>query len=435
MNMIFFVSQKLPYKTGNGNSVLTHALINCYLKLGFKITVVPVHLRYGNKQEQLMHANYLEQSGIRVKTFDDIEKFRSTTSRLTRIRQIINPQADDFFHYSYTSKPELLSFLDTLDKKNTILVAYAWEAVALISNIKGFFKIASIIDPLEKHLELRNKLTIVGVYQKMRHKMNLWRGRKKPAYAYEALREMNIIIEHAYHHTLSLIEKGYKNVYYLPHPLPVQEAIKPQTRENDTTMLISGSLKGTASRHGFQFFLNEILPLFKKRTHELSTDVTFRIVGHGKMETTLRNRLEEEPLVDFVGFVDDIEEAYKGADILMVNIPVTLGFRTRIAEAFSYGLCVVTHAANAEGMPEIRDGKNAISNSNPETLVDELVRLINAPDACHELGENAKLTFDNEMSEPIAVKRLEAIFMAHRVLPIVRNKKRKKVGIMVGAFA
>jgi len=433
MKMIFFAGGKLPYKTGNGSSVLTYALINCYRKLGFEITVVPTHIRYDDKQEQLMHQNYLEQAGIKVKTFDDIEHPRKVTSRLTRLKQTINPKMDDYYHYSHSSKPELLSFLDKLDKKNTILVAYSWSAVVLISNIKGFFKIASIVDPIEKYLELRRDLKPEGIYQNIRYKMNLWRARKQPTYAYEALQKMNVIIEHAYHHTLTLIEKGYKNVYYLPHPLPVREAIEPQTRKNNTTILISGSLKGTASRHGFLFFLNEIFPRFKKRRHELSTDVIFRIVGHGKMETTLRNRLEQEPLVDFVGFVDDIEEAYKNADIIMVNIPVTLGFRTRIAEAFSYGLCVLTHAANAEGMPEIQDGENAISSSNPEVLVNGLVRLINTPDTRYELGENAKLTFDYEMSEPIAIKRLEAIFMAHRVLPIVRNKGRKKAGIMVGA--
>jgi len=145
------------------------------------------------------------------------------------------------------------------------------------------------------------------------------------------------------------------------------------------------------------------------------------------METTLRNRLEQEPLVDFVGFVDDIEEAYKGADIILVNIPMTLGFRTRIAEAFSYGLCVVTHAANAEGMPEIQDGENAVSSSNPEVIVDELVRLIKHPDARCELGENAKLAFDYEISEPIAIKRLEAIFMAHRKYIQSYQKKTLKM--------
>jgi len=432
MNMIFFVSERLPYKTGNGSSVLTNALLNCFVKLGFSVTVVPVHLRYGNKQEQLLHRNYLEKSGIKVKTFDDIEHPRQTKSRLHRLRQIINPQADDYFHHSFSLKSELLSFLEQQDKQNTVLLAYSWQAIAVISNIKGFFKIASTVDPIEKYLELRKELVPASTYQKIRHKMNLWQARKQPIYAYDALRKMNIVIQHAYHHTLSFIEKGYKNVYYLPHPLPVQEAIG-LPNQNNSTILMAGSLKGTASRHGFLFFLDEILPRFKKRIEELSSNLTFRVVGHGKMEASLRNRLEKEPLVDFVGFVDNIEEAYKGADIILVNIPVTLGFRTRIAEAFSYGLCVVTHSANAEGMPEIQDKENAISDSNPERLVDELIRLINEPKARQEFGENAKLTFDYEMSEPIAVKRLEAIFMAHRVLPIIRNKKHMKTGIMVGA--
>jgi|GEM_PF-5981983 len=431
--MIFFVTGKLPHKTGNGSSVLTYALMNCFIKLGFEITIVPVHLRYDNKQEQLKHLNSLKQSGIRVKMFDDIKYPRKTTSRLARLRQIISPQVDDYYHYSDSLKPELLSFLERQDKQNTVLTAYSWQAVALISNIKGFLKIATVVDPIEKYLELRRELTPTGIRRKIRHKMNLLRARKQPTYAYDVLRKMNIVIEHAYHHTLSLVEKGYKNAYYIPHPLPVQEAIEFRTNPNNTTVLISGSLKGTASRHGFLFFLNEILPRFKKRRQELSTDVTFRVVGHGKMEKSLRSRLEKEPLVDFVGFVDSMEDAYKNADIILVNIPVTLGFRTRIAEAFSYGLCVVTHAANAEGMPEIQDKENAISDSNPERLVDELVRLINEPISRQEFGENAKLTFDYEMSEPIAVKRLEAIFMAHRVLPIIRDKKRKKAGIMVGA--
>jgi len=216
--MIFFVTGKLPHKTGNGSSVLTYALMNCFIKLGFKITIVPVHLRYDDKQQELIHFNYLKQSGIKVKTFDDITYPRKTTSRLTRLRQIINPKMDDYYHYSDALKPELLSFLEQQDKQNTVLTAYSWQAVAVISNIKGFFKMAAVVDPIEKYLELRRELTPTGIRRKIRHKMNLLRVRKQPTHGYEVLRKMNIIIEHAYHHTLSLVEKGYKNVYYIPHP-------------------------------------------------------------------------------------------------------------------------------------------------------------------------------------------------------------------------
>ncbi len=414
--LIFFSTGKLPYKSGSGSSVLTEAMLSCFIELGFAVIVIPVSLRYTDPEEQELHINYLRQKGITVRYFDAIGSVINSKSRVNTLRQVISPQADDYFHHSISAKQELLIFLQKQDRKNTILYAYSWEATAVIANIDGFFKISSTIDPLEKYQNLRRDLKPEGIYRLIRHKMDLWRGRKKAHYAYAALSQMNVIIQHAYHHSVEFTGRGFKNVHYIPHPLMRRSPISKEDN-NEVTILISGSLKGTASRHGFLFFLDELLPRLKLKQQQILSKIVFRVVGHGQMQPAFKERLVAESMVNFVGFAENIEDEYAKADIVLVNIPVTLGFRTRIAEAFSYGLCVAAHAANAEGMPEIRDEINAMSDSDPDKLADKLIRLINEPALRQKLGEQAKITFDNEISMPVAVEKIDNILKTHQAIP------------------
>lgn len=180
--------------------------------------------------------------------------------------------------------------------------------------------------------------------------------------------------------------------------------------EDHINILIPGSLKGVSSQLGFKFFFEELLPQIKSNENLLRKRMQFRIVGHGNPGDYLLENIRKEKNITLVGFVDDIEKEYGKADILLVNIPISHGFRTRIAEAFSYGLCVVAHAANAEGMPEIKGGINALIDSDPQKLAEKLILVANNPKLRYDLGENALKTFEEEISQTSATPKFAKIF-------------------------
>ncbi|MBW8060663.1 MAG: glycosyltransferase family 4 protein, partial [Solirubrobacterales bacterium] len=274
-----------------------------------------------------------------------------------------------------------------------------------------------LVDPIGAVFKLRRKMlrqhSLKGLFFEL---ISLIRGRDMEKYALKYLKEYDLILQHAYHHAEELKNDGFKNVHYLPHPLPVPKLEnlagikKPDIFDSGlVTVLIAGSLKGASSRVGFQFFLSEILPGLLNRNSEIIFPYKFRIVGHGKMLPSLKKRVEEVENLKFIGFVKNIEEEYQRADIMLVAIPVKHGFRTRIAEAFSYGMCVVAHGANCEGMPEIKDGYNALAANDPEILTSKLIEAINNPDLRIKLGRNARKTFINNLSIDVATKKLSKL--------------------------
>ncbi len=404
--ILFITSGRLPFPTGNGVSVLTHGLLTCFQNLGFAPCVIPLSMNYSNKEEEMFHRNYLLKSGIRIMEFPEIANAKGNGKKQF-IKRLLYPQFSDYFPYSNNVLKSILQ-----DEAVKLLVAFGWDAVALVHPLKNVFKVASIVDLLGKHFELRRQS--VKQYhglQKIMEYLSIFGARKKEQFALQSLRNFDLILEHAYHHTQELTNMGYQNVFYLPHPIPepdkkrIAEKYEKRT-DNSVRILIPGSLKGVASRLGFEFFIQEILPKLANRENDINIPYRFRIVGHGNLPESLKTSLEAQKNINHVGFVEDIEKEYVNADIVLVNVPVEQGFRTRIADAFSYGCCVVAHSANCAGMPEVSDGVNALTAEDPDLFVQKLIAAITKPELRKQIGDKAKETFEKQYAIKVATKKL-----------------------------
>jgi glycosyltransferase involved in cell wall biosynthesis len=174
-------------------------------------------------------------------------------------------------------------------------------------------------------------------------------------------------------------------------------------------VLMIGSLKGIASRSGFEYLARELLPRLERRAKEMRRAYEIRVVGHGSLQATTKRELERCPSVKIVGFVDDAAKEFEAADFVLVTIPTRFGFRTRIADSFGYGQCVVAHAANCAGMPEVVDGHNVLAAEDPEALADRFVRAVNDASLRKRLGAAARQTFIECYSVDRATRDLEKI--------------------------
>ena len=116
------------------------------------------------------------------------------------------------------------------------------------------------------------------------------------------------------------------------------------------------------------------------------------------MLTELRERLDQQPEIEFIGFADDVSEEHRLSHFMLVAIPTPVGFRTRIAEAFGYGQCVVAHSANCEGMPEIKNGENALCADNGKDVADLMISAINDGELRMKVAQAARDTFDDQYS-------------------------------------
>ena len=138
-------------------------------------------------------------------------------------------------------------------------------------------------------------------------------------------------------------------------------------------------------------------------------DTEFRFVGHGVMRADIKQRILLNPSCNLVGFVEDLVDEWKFADIVLVTIPIEHGFRTRIAEAMSYGKCVIAHIANSKGMPELEDGYNCILAKDGVGLAEAIYDLKFRKERRRILEINAINTFNSEISAEVAIVKLDSI--------------------------
>lgn len=408
MKYLFLCAHRLPHPTGNGLSVLNDGLVDCFARLGWQPIVVPVALQDTAEQER-RNVQYLADRGIDVLTLSGITRRDRSLSR--RVRRAVYLRDDELFPTSEEAS-EVVGRL-VVQHRIGVLVAAGWQALALGNDVRDVYRIASLVDLIDPSIELRRqsrkwKRPIGGI----RRMTAEWNLRRMSALGMRNVRRYDLVLEHAHQHAETLRHQGISNVVYVPHPISDPGPPSPRQERAVATILVAGSLKGAASLKGFEFLLDEILPALMRRKQELTRNVCVRVVGHGAMPPLLRERLVAHPLIDIAGYVDRIDDEYRECDALLVAIPVEHGFRTRIAEALSHGACVIAHAANQAGMPELRDGHDILSDTTGDGLATRIIEVVNRPSHARAIGERGYATFVREYSRERAVARLRSALPA-----------------------
>jgi hypothetical protein len=80
----------------------------------------------------------------------------------------------------------------------------------------------------------------------------------------------------------------------------------------------------------------------------------------------------------------------------------------RITYAWSAGARVVSHTSNARGLPELRDGENALLASDGEGLAAAAARVGSEPDLGRVLGAGGRRTWERFFAPPVAAAAVEA---------------------------
>ena len=166
-------------------------------------------------------------------------------------------------------------------------------------------------------------------------------------------------------------------------------------------VLLIGHLRGTATLSGLRFWSEEILPA-------AWPSMEWRIVGGFDLPPDLE---WIKPHVTLVGHVVPPDHEFQHADVVLVPTPIPLGIRVRILTAMKFGCCIVAHTANAQGIPELRDGFNCRLGDGPE-IVAALQDFARWPRIRAVYGENAQRTHERYFSLETAgrafVERVEA---------------------------
>ncbi|MDE3249811.1 MAG: glycosyltransferase family 4 protein [Bacteroidota bacterium] len=136
--------------------------------------------------------------------------------------------------------------------------------------------------------------------------------------------------------------------------------------ENATLFLFNGSLNYSPNLLALQELLDKINPLFEKQGRPYK----LLICGKGLPEPMNGLKDYASHNVVYAGFVDDISIYFKGADVFVNPVTEGGGIQTKLVEALSYNLTVISSRKGATGIPLTVTGDKlqVVDNNDPQSF-------------------------------------------------------------------
>jgi glycosyltransferase involved in cell wall biosynthesis len=219
----------------------------------------------------------------------------------------------------------------------------------------------------------------------------------------------------AAHHAEWFRRIGVGGCEYLRTPVPADGAENWRERRRSAAnpkprLLLLGHLKGIATLSGLDLFARSALPRLERALGPDGFQVD--VVGGFDPPPELREALAR-PSISWCGQIEPADEKILAADVLVVPTPIRLGIRVRILTGLAFGSCIVTHEANAAGIPELRHGVNALLAADGPGLADSILLALGDAATRARLQEGARATYDAAFSLHTAgraiVERLERL--------------------------
>jgi glycosyltransferase involved in cell wall biosynthesis len=204
----------------------------------------------------------------------------------------------------------------------------------------------------------------------------------------------------AAHHAHWLRRRGARACRYLHTPVP--DATGPGWREQREaalaerpTVLLVGHLKGVVTLEGLRRFAKDVLPRLDAEGFEI------RVAGGYDPPPDLA-RAFDRPSVTLLGHVEGADDEFRRAHVLLVPNAIPLGIRVRIVTGWSLGACVVSHDANARGIPELAHERNALLGGTGKDLAAAVVRAVQEPELRKRLEAEGRATYERAFAPPVA---------------------------------
>lgn len=361
MKKCLFVCDHNPFSIADGASQRTNVLLNACLANGFKIDIVFVGGSYIKKPEcvhercEIVYWNTTDYSFAKVSNY--IGKILSNPfGRSSEIaNKVLELDAENNYQYvvcRYINNAELAG-LDALANKLLLdiddLPEQSYKA-RLKSNASS-----SIIRKLYQNILLRN----------IRRRTDYWMRNAKACFV-----------------PGEDVAQKY-GINYLPN-IPVNRVEILDNFKHKDTLVFVGNLWYQPNINGINLFLQNVW--HKVLQHR--SDARLLIVGKGK-EADIEgwNQVQN---VKALGFVEDINEVYEQANIVVSPIYIGSGTNIKVLEALSMGkVCVMSKFASCGFENIVVNGVSAFVADNYDEFAKYLIDLLSNDSLCETIMQTA----------------------------------------------
>lgn len=171
----------------------------------------------------------------------------------------------------------------------------------------------------------------------------------------------------------------YHKIVTIPNAVTIP---KLQTHTREQTILFLGS-NYSPNIGAVNFLIKSIWPhIHNELPHA-------RLIIAGVSIDRLDREIITTANVQFPGFVDDLDQLYERARVVVAPILTGSGTRVKIIEAASYGKPVVSTRLGAEGI-DLSDGTEIQLRDNPVEFARACINLLVDPHLCEQIGLAAR---------------------------------------------
>lgn len=152
-------------------------------------------------------------------------------------------------------------------------------------------------------------------------------------------------------------------------------------------LVFVGAFRHTPNLDAMQYFTRQIFP----RILEEEPGTHLYVVGSSPPSEIVR--MGRHPNVTVTGFVEDIRDYYRRAQVVIVPLRTGVGIRGKILESWAAGRATIATPLACQGLRAVH-GENIIVASDPDAFTLWTLALLRNPDYCLRLGAAGRRTVE-----------------------------------------
>lgn len=196
---------------------------------------------------------------------------------------------------------------------------------------------------------------------------------------------------------LHVVSNGVDLKYFRTYKLP-REILA----DSAPALVFTGVMDYFANVDGVTWFARRILPEIRKAF----PDSLFYIVGSSPTQAV--RALTRYPGIRVTGFVDDIRDYYRMADICVIPLRIARGLQNKVLEAMASGKAVVATQNASEGI-RCHPGKDIVIADGAAAFAKAVIWLLKNPEARKSIANNALINIQNYYNWKLNLEKLNKL--------------------------
>lgn len=407
---IFFISTDIPYPGYTGGSVVNWSIIKYLISKNHELTIFSDYPRYGiNEIEDTIRKKMIESVKNTNCNFFSLKNTGKKIRKKKKFHKFISNKIEDYF-------PECISSIEIekiiKDKyeqiKPDLIICYGFPAIYFVRNLEC--KKAGWCESLKSmFISTRDFKTLNFIYY-IKSLIAWFKVSHMQRILINELNKVDIRFMHSKEFADDLVKWGAKSCkFILPPYYDAKKFLSKKKKEKRLyfKILVIGLLSNV-NLSQIEILRKFVFPKIEKN---LKNNIQFHFIGVEKQD--LPKDFQTKDYVIGRGFVKDIHDELDDCDLLYSVTPKPFGFRSRLCEALSIGVCILTSKFDQISIPFLENGYNCYIVDDLKKTGSKIIEISENKEKNEIIKNNARSSYLDYLSDDASGKKFEEFISNH----------------------